>query len=176
VDTNNQLEQAKLAHAKEMLLVNYIGAVIVISVLGLVGTMAGLTIWAMNNPTHDVGIILGIFGTVGGVITTGLAYLAPSPLQSSSRRSSDTGTPAGTPADPISTNEVSSQGAQPLAVPTNHNAKADPLPVDITPDDDDLKADATGELTEHDFEPSEPVKRGDDDTLDAAYTEEEPTK
>ena len=163
---------AQMSHTKEMQIVWFIGVAILIAVLSLAITMIGVTAWMLWRENKDVGIVLGLYATIAGIATTGLAYLAPSPLQSAqARRVSDSAIPTGTPSDPISTDQVDNSKSEEIVFDKNNSKSKLPSVVDLTPDDPDLVADEFGEFTELDFEPSELIKRGELDSLDPSYTE-----
>lgn len=96
-----------MAHREKMRIVNFIGACVLALVTTLCVSVIGL-VWDAISHGKSVESATGQMLGLAGLVTTLCAYLVPSPLQQQQgqRRASDAQTPAGTPDDPISTDNV----------------------------------------------------------------------
>lgn len=96
-----------LTFLKEMRMLATLAFVVALCAFALSVTLVGLAFSYLEGKQIEIGLILGLASTIGGIVTTCIAYLAPSPLQQMASRRSDSGVmPAGTPKDPVSTQEV----------------------------------------------------------------------
>lgn len=78
---------------KEMRMLAILAVVVILCSVSLASTLIGLTIAYILGKITDIGLVLGLSATVGGIVTTCIAYLAPSPLQNAMQRRTD-GPPA----------------------------------------------------------------------------------
>lgn len=158
--------QQQIAHRERMTQLYIVGAVILICVMALNIALVGITYWLFTKNAKDIAFAVALFNTVAGIITTGIAYIAPSPLQSAASRRSDSPVPAGTPSDPISTSDVHDTPAD-LPAPAAQDADFHPT--------DSVEA-AMPVYDDADFQVSEPFPRGGIDNIDPDYLKEEDAK
>lgn len=170
--------QIELEHRRHMAILAIFGVAILMVVASLCWGLVKVIDYCLQSEKNDIAIAVGIYSGLTGLLTTLAAYIAPSPLQNSSRRNTDQNNTPKEIGEGVVEAAREANGLEVQAADGVPVSPTDPKPRYHDEDDDEevevldpsfLDEDGDDE----DFGVTDPVERGAEEIIDPRFFEDD---